>query len=149
MVAGLGNPSHGDDGIGPLVARAVCAALGSGFDVTLLEWAGSSFDLAERLAGYDRAVILDALVDEDAAPGELRRWEPAPAALPGVSLHTAGLDAGLALARVMGVGVPADVRVYGIVVRDPWVFREGVSPELELGLARIVSEILAAEFAHA
>jgi hydrogenase maturation protease len=148
-VVGLGNPYHGDDAIGPLVARQVCQELGNANGFVSLDCRGSGFDLAERLAGYDRAVIVDGLVEPQGRVGTLKRITlPAPG-LPALSLHTAGLETGLELARVMGIKVPADVVVYGIVIRDAWRFGTELSPQLVSKVSKIVESIVEAEAARA
>jgi hydrogenase maturation protease len=148
-VVGLGNPFHGDDAIGPLVARQVYQELERANGFVWLESRGSSFDLAERLAGYDRAVIVDALVEPQGQVGTVKRITLPALGLPALSLHTAGLETGLQLARVMGIKVPADVVVYGIVIRDAWAFGTELSKELVSNLSKIVESIVEAEAACA
>ena len=54
---------------------------------------------------------------------------------------TAGLASALALAGAAGIDVPADIRLFGIVIREPREFRESLSTELEARLPEIVREI--------
>ena len=74
-LVGLGNPTHGNDGIGPLVARGVFDLLHGKADVDLLEHAASGFSLVERLVGYHRAVIIDAFIDPQAEVGTVTQVE--------------------------------------------------------------------------
>jgi hypothetical protein len=59
LVIGLGNPYRGDDGVGPVVARAMAdRALES---VTVLEHSGEGAGLAEMWAGMDMVILVDAV----------------------------------------------------------------------------------------
>jgi len=147
VLAGFGNPLHGDDGVGPFVARRIHESLPHSEEIDLLELSDSAFRLVERLAGYRRAVIVDALVDEQAEVGALRRFELA--ALPEdghASFHTGGLASALALARGLGMRTPEEIVVYGIVIREPREFAERLSGPLEARVPEIAAAIARAEF---
>jgi hydrogenase maturation protease len=142
VIVGFGNPYCGDDGIGPAVARGVHRALGG----DLLELSTSALELVERLAGYELAVVIDALVDEDEPLGKVKPLQlTAGRAIPGLGFHTAGLGSALALARALDMQIPETVRVYGIVIREPRVFMESLSGELAARLPEMAGQIAAAE----
>jgi hydrogenase maturation protease len=148
LVVGFGNPYCGDDGVGPAAARLLHASLGPHACTDLLELSSSALDLVERLAGYQQAVIIDALVDEDETLGTVRPLELiAGRAIPGLGFHTAGLGSALALAGALGMDIPPAVRLYGVVIREPRVFTESLSDGLTARLPGIVQEIAAAESA--
>ena len=114
--------------------------------LSLLELSSSALELVERLAGYQRAVIIDALVDEDEPLGTVKPLAlVAGRAIPGLGFHTAGLGSALALAGAVGMEIPAVVKLYGVVIREPRVFTESLSGELASQLPAIVRTILAAE----
>ena len=143
-LVGFGNPLGGDDAIGPLVARGLHEALGRPQNCDLLELCTSDFGVMERLIGYQRAVIIDALVDEAAEVGAVKPVQvSAHACAPSIGLHTAGFEAALALARMLGLEVPPQVAVYGIVIREPLNFGQSLSAALEARLPEIVAEIAA------
>ncbi len=145
-IVGLGNPSHGDDGVGPVVARHVCDLLRGKANVDLLEHAASAFSLVERLVGYQRAVIVDALIDAQAEVGTVNQVEiQEPSSCPFLSFHTAGFHDILTLARMVGLEVPSTVVVYGIAIREPETFSENLSAELTAKLPQIVKAVAAEE----
>ena len=145
VIVGFGNPYCGDDGIGPATARSLHEAVGDP-SLSLLELSSSALELVERLAGYQRAVIIDALVDEDAPLGTVKPLAlVAGRAIPGLGVHTAGLGSALALAGAVGMEIPAVVKLYGVVIREPRVFTESLSGELASQIPEIVRTILAAE----
>ena len=144
---GLGNPSHGDDGIGPVVARQVYNLLRSNPNVDLLEHAASGFSLVERLVGYQRAVIVDALTDTQAAVGTVTQVEiQEPSNCPFLSFHTAGFQDILTLARMVGLEVPSTIVMYGIAIEEPMSFSENLSAELAARVPQIVQAVAEEEF---
>jgi hydrogenase maturation protease len=146
-LVGFGNSCHGDDGIGPAAARRIYQSLLGVENLDLLELATSDFGVMEALIGYERAVIIDALVDEEAEVGTVRRLELPEAVEDGhLSPHTAGFGAALALARKLGLAVPDQLALYGVVIREPPCFSERLSPELEARLDDIARAVAAAEF---
>jgi len=145
-VVGLGNPYHGDDAVGLIVARRVHHTLGRRGAVDLLEPSSSGFALSESLVGYQRAVIIDALVDSDADVGSVRRLEVSECyGRAPLTPHTGGFDEGLAIARAAGLEVPSVITLHGVVIREPQCFAEGLSRELESRLPTIVAAIAGAE----
>jgi hydrogenase maturation protease len=114
-------------------------------DIDLLEHAASGFRLAERLVGYQRAVIVDALTDTQAEVGTVTQVEiQEPSGCSFLSFHTAGFHDILSLARMAGLEVPRAIAMYGIAIREPASFSEDLSPELMAKLPRIV-EVIAQE----
>jgi hydrogenase maturation protease len=129
------------------VARRIYQSLERRENIDLLELSTSDFGVMERLIGYQRAVIVDALVDEEAEVGTVKRVELSECSGDGqVSPHTGGLSAALALARKLGLCVPAEIAVYGVVIREPGSFSDRLSAELEAMLPEVVRSLSAAEF---
>jgi hydrogenase maturation protease len=76
LIAGVGNIFFGDDGFGPQVARALQLAPPAGVKVE--DFGIRGLHLAyELLAGYERAIVIDA-VPRGQAPGTLYVIEPGP-----------------------------------------------------------------------
>ena len=145
-IVGLGNPTHGDDGVGPVVARRVCDLLRGKANVDLLEHAASGFSLAERLVGYQRALIVDAFTDAQAEVGTVTQVDiQEPAGHSFLSFHTAGFHDILAVARMVGLEVPRTIVMYGIAIREPVTFSENLSAELAARLPQIVQSVAAEE----
>ncbi len=145
-IVGLGNPTHGDDGVGPVVARQVCDLLRGKADVDLLEHATSAFGLVERLVGYQRAVIVDALTGVQAEVGTVHQVEiQEPSSSSFLSFHTADFHDILTLARMVGLEVPSTIVMYGIAIKEPETFSENLSAELTAKLPLIVKAVAAEE----
>ncbi len=145
LIVGYGNPYCGDDGIGPAAARGVHAALSEDSKVSLLELSASSLELVERLAGFERAVIIDALADESEPLGAVKRLELTEGrAVSSLGFHTAGLGSALALARALNMDVPSSVSLYGVVIQEPREFQDRLSEALAARLPEIVAAITGA-----
>jgi hydrogenase maturation protease len=114
LVAGIGNPDRGDDGVGRLVARLLRGRLPA--DVRIEERLGGAAELVELLGEADVAVLVDAMMS-GAAPGTIRRFDcVAGEVVPGVagaSSHGLGLAEAIGLARALGFLPPACV-VYAV-----------------------------------
>jgi len=110
LVAGVGNIFCTDDGFGPEVARALAEEASD--RVKIVDFGIRGTHLAyELLAGYDRAILIDA-VPRGEAPGTVYVIEPdieTPAAMP--DAHTMDLGNVFALARALGGDLPPVVLV--------------------------------------
>ncbi len=149
-VVGLGNPMHGDDGVGLIVAQSVFEILRRNVDIDLIDCPVPGASLAERLIGYQRAVVIDALVDARAKVGTIRPTEAAkhtPEAP--TSVHAIGFLDVLALARMLGMAVPDTIQIYGIAIREPCRFSQCLSPALAGEVGEIAKAIAAAELLNA
>ena len=113
-VFGVGNADRGDDGIGPLVTRALRGRLPA--EVPVQARGGDMLALVEEWSGCDALICVDALAPLG-APGRIHRLDLAieelPRALAFTSSHAMGLADAIALARVLG-RAPADIIVFGI-----------------------------------
>ncbi len=129
LVVGLGNPILGDDGVGWRVAERVRERFDDP-DVAVLCLSLGGLSLVEHLAGYRRAVIVDAMTT-GASPGTLHRFDAVAAADPGTqhtaSVHDLSLAAALALGRELGLDLPGEIAVVGVEAAPEFEFGEELS----------------------
>lgn len=130
LVVGLGNPILGDDGVGWRVAQAIEARC-SDQEVEVVCLALGGVALMERLVGYRRAIIIDAMTT-GAAPGSVA-CVPLdalvnPAAGHTASSHDTSLATALTLGRRLGADLPEDVWVVAIEAERLFEFSAGLSP---------------------
>lgn len=140
LVLGLGNDLLGDDGVGLVVARRVRAL--SIPDTDVVESGEAGLALLELLAGYDSAVIVDA-IQTGAAPGAIHRLGRenfdriiAPSA------HYAGLPEVFGLADQLGVDMPKQISVIAIEVEDPFSFSESLTPHVARAVPAAVDAVV-------
>lgn len=145
-VVGLGNPLLGDDAVGLIVAQSVFELLRRQIKIDFLDCPVPDARLAESLVGYQRAVILDALVDCQLEVGTVKRVEVSSHSdNPPLTFHTTGFRNILALAQLVGVSVPRQIHIYGIAILPPPNYCEGLSQELGAQLPGIVMDIATEE----
>jgi hydrogenase maturation protease len=153
LVIGLGNPILGDDGVGWKVAEAVKRELAaqslilqSSIDVDCFALGGLS--LMERLVGYDRAILIDAVAAHQPVGAVSRcRLEDLPEhrSLHTASAHDTSLQNALRLGRQMGAHLPETVIVVGVEAEQLYDFSETLTPSVEAAVpqaAQVVLEVL-------
>ena len=73
LVLGLGNPILTDDGVGVRVAEAIREALPPDTSIDVSEASVGGLRLMERVLGYDRVILIDALHNNHNHPGVIHR----------------------------------------------------------------------------
>lgn len=150
LVIGLGNPILTDDGVGVLVARAVerslPAQLARQVDVT--EASVGGLRLMEMMAGYERVVLIDAVVGADAEPGAIQRWTLADLCRVApsqhlASAHDATLPTALEAGRRLGIPLPDDVVIYAIAAQNVLDFGDQPTRAVEAAVPQATAAVLA------
>lgn len=143
LIVGLGNPILGDDGIGWRVAEAVKASLPTA-EVDCLALGGLS--LMERLIGYQKAIIVDAIQTQDGQIGQV--YTLPLEALPDLSAghttaaHDTSLQAALSLGQAMGAQLPDEVMIVAIEANRVYDFGEELSPAVEASIPAAMQAVL-------
>jgi hydrogenase maturation protease len=98
----------------------------------------------ERMVGYDRVIIIDAICT-GTAPGTIHRLTPD--SIPtqrSASAHDVNLPTALAFGRRAGVALPVDdnIRLLGIEAEDVINLGERCTPAVEAAISRAVDEVI-------
>jgi len=146
LILGLGNPLLKDDGVGLRVAEELQGRLNSRGDteVGLDYWGG--LRLMERMIGYDRAVIIDAIVSGK-PPGTIQTLHPGDIPTQrSASAHDVNLPTALQLGRQAKAHLPEDdeILLIGIEAADVQTFNEQLSPEVEAVVPDVIELVLKA-----
>lgn len=146
LVLGLGNPLLRDDSIGLRVVQELRARLGDKPDIEVDEDYWGGLRLMERMIGFDRAIIIDA-IQTDAEPGTIHLLSPND--IPTVrssSAHDMNLPTALELGRQAGAQLPSasDILLVGVEAADVQTFDETLTPEVEDALPLAVEAVLTA-----
>lgn len=144
LVIGLGNPLIADDRVGLCVASQLRRSLRGRPDVDVVEDYWGGLRLMERMIGYDRAIVIDAICT-GAPPGTLHRLTPhAVPTQKSASAHDVNLPTALAFGRAAGASVPEDDQVVlvGIEALDTLTFSEDVTPAVAAAVPRAVELVL-------
>lgn len=148
LVVGLGNPILGDDGIGWCVAEAVqdrlTAAGERQVEVDCLALGGLS--LMERLVGYERAIVIDAIQTRDGRAGAVYvlPLEDLPDLSAGhtTAAHDTSLQTALALGRSMGVSLPRDITVVAVEADRVYDFSDALTPGVKAAIPEAVAAVV-------
>ena len=148
LVVGLGNPILGDDGVGWKVIDELEWRVGDEACIGAVELDRMSvggLTLMERLVGYERAIVVDAVLGPDRL-GTVRTLPlQAAAARPGSHLdsaHDASLTEAIEAGRALGARLPDDITVVGIAVHRVDEFDEHLSPSVAGAVARAAETIV-------
>lgn len=150
LVIGLGNPILGDDGVGWRVAEEVQArlqVLGNGQNARVERFSAGGLALMERMLGYPRAIVIDAISTGEGTAGNLFCLPLS--ALPDysaghtTSAHDTSLHNALNVGRLMGLAVPTEVWVVGIEIHHAGEFSERLSPPVEAAVPGAADKVMA------
>jgi hydrogenase maturation protease len=156
LIVGLGNPILGDDGVGWHVAEKVKKHLEESYsqafhttselqiDVECLAVGGLS--LMEQLNGYDRAVIVDAMMTGLQPVSSISVFDledlPDQAAGHLSSAHDTTLQKALQVGGAMGVDLPEEITIVGIETNSVFDFSEELTPVLTAVVPQAVQTVL-------
>ncbi|MEA1977723.1 MAG: hydrogenase maturation protease [Chloroflexota bacterium] len=147
LVLGLGNPILRDDSVGLRVAQEVDRLIPTSPDIEvgLDYWGG--LRLMERMIGFDRAIIIDAICTGASPPGTLHLLNPDDIPTQrSASAHDVNLSTALEFGYTAGAHLPAveDILLIGIEAADVQTFDEALSPEVEDALPAAVEAVMTA-----
>jgi hydrogenase maturation protease len=122
----------------PLVAQRT--------DVEVAEDYWGGLRLMERLVGYDRAIVIDA-IQTGGRPGTIHRLTPDDIPTQrSASAHDLNLPTALAFGRQAGLKLPANhaILLVGVEAEDILTFSERCTPAVEAAIPAVVEAVLAA-----
>ena len=149
IVIGLGNPILSDDGVGVKVAYAVEEALSPNIpeNLTITEASVGGLRLMELLIGYDRVILIDAIMTEEHEYGhifelsleDLREITPTEHSTSAhdTSLVTA-LDAGIAL----GLHMPTEFEIIAVEIENMMDFSDEPTPAVAAAIPIVTEMVL-------
>lgn len=145
VVIGLGNPILSDDSVGIKVAGLLRERLGCwpGM-VDVKEVYAGGIRLMDEMAGYERAIIIDAVV-LGGAPGSVSLLSAGDVygARHLASTHDTGLATALETGRILGLTLPSDIMILGIEARDVETFSEELTDEVKQAVPVAVEQVYA------
>jgi hydrogenase maturation protease len=161
VVIGLGNPILMDDGVGIKVAREIKDRLrglslfmdgaarshrmGTVPGVTVKEAGAGGMRLMDELIGYERALIVDAMVTGTCKPGTLHELSLSDLVCTRnmVCTHDTNLPTALEMGRMLGLSLPSDIRIWGIEAVEVESFGEELTEEVAAAVPEAVDRIMA------
>jgi hydrogenase maturation protease len=146
LILGLGNPLVTDDSVGLRVVEQLKPLLADRADVEVSEDYWGGLRLMERMIGFDRAIIIDA-IQSGAPPGTVHRLTPDSISTQrSASAHDVNLPTALEFGRKAGVALPKndDILLVGIEAEDILNFGEQCTPAVEAAIPLAVGTVMRA-----
>lgn len=144
LILGIGNPILGDDGLGVRVAEILAQKVkDADYEVRATDTDG--LGLLDLVLGYERLIIIDAIISEDAEPGKVYRFSPD--VLGGsdmVSLtHGVNLRTSFELGRTLfPEEMPREIVVFAVGIRDASEFTEKMTPAIKKAVNSVCELVL-------
>jgi hydrogenase maturation protease len=146
LILGLGNPLITDDSVGLRVVEELKPLLANRTDVEVSEDYWGGLRLMERMIGFDRAIVVDA-IHSGAPPGTIHLLTPE--GIPtqrSASAHDVNLSTALEFGRQAGAHLPENrhIQLVGIEAEDILTFGERCTPAVQAAISRAVEAVLKA-----
>ncbi len=143
IVLGLGNPILRDDGVGNRVALELEDKLAQRQDITVMETSMSGLSLIDLLAGYDKAIIIDAIQTAEGKAGQIYRLTPDAFnnTRHASSPHDVNFATALELGNRLGMSMPKQILIYAIEVADTTTFSEKCTPAVSRAIPACIKMI--------
>lgn len=145
LVLGLGNPLLRDDSVGLRVVQQLRADLIDHPEVEISEDYWGGLRLMERMVGYDRVIVVDAMRSGGPAGAVFRLTPGSVATQRSASTHDVNLSTALRLGRMAGTQLPPDERIVlvGIEADDVETFGEELTPDVQRAIPEAIRLIIA------
>ncbi len=155
LVLGLGNPILTDDGVGVRVAEAVREALPPNTSIEVSEASVGGLRLMERVLGYDRVILIDAIYRPSTTanqapsdkPGTIHRMtltdlKTISPTQHSASAHDTSLITALEMAQRMELPLPREFIIYAIEVENILDFGDKPTPAVAEAIPKVTAAVL-------
>jgi hydrogenase maturation protease len=142
MVLGLGNPIFGDDGVGLRVIEELQKHV-QNFDITLEAAELAGLDMLEKLSGYDRVIIIDA-IQTGGRVGEIYHLtqDDLKSTVHTGTPHDVNFSTALEFGERIGVKLPSKIDIVAIEIAPNVAFSEKLTPEIEKVVPEAVKRVM-------
>ena len=143
LVLGMGNPILSDDSVGIRVIQELEGKLNSN-NIKLVEASVGGLNMLDLLAGFDKAIIIDAIQTVEGKVGQIHHLTPEffNSTRYATSPHDVNFATALELGRRLGLAMPKQIIILAIEVKEVTTFGETCSPEVEAAIPVAVSKVL-------
>jgi len=144
VVLGIGNLILGDDGVGVHVANEVKKHVKSP-NITVDEAITGGMNLVDLLLGYDKAILIDAVKEENCKVGEVRKIRLDDfTTMHSCNPHDVSLSEAIEMAKKLGEdNIPEDIIIIGIMMNEiPCEFGEKLCEKIAAAVPKAVEMTL-------
>jgi hydrogenase maturation protease len=143
LLLGIGNPLLTDDGVGIVAAREISKMNLPGVDVE--EATASGIEVMEMMLGYEKVVVVDAIMWPDHEPGEVLRLDEKDFShtVHGSSPHGVNISTAIALGRQTAPDdMPKEIVFLAMQAEDVSTFSENQTPRVRKSIPTFISTVL-------
>jgi len=145
LVLGIGNPILGDDGVGAHVAQELAEEI-KDENIEVKDTSVAGLNLLELIAGYDKLIIIDAIMTEDGKAGEIYQLKQESIGEPAcstISAHHLNLANTIELGkRLFPQEMPEEVTVFAVGTQEVAQVTEEMTEAVREAIPKIVSLVL-------
>ena len=146
LVLGIGNPILGDDGVGFHITQELARKIkDENIDMKVTSIDG--LNLLELIVGYDKVIIIDAIMTEDGEVGEIYRLRPenfVKTVHPTTSPHNANLATAIEIGKKsLAEQMPGEIVVFAVNIQEVTEFTEEMTRKVKEAVPKAVNLILA------
>ena len=145
LILGIGNSILGDDGIGVCVAQELNAQI-KNENVDVRDVSVDGLNLLEIIVGYDKLVVVDAIMTEEGDVGEIYRLKPERIGDPSrsaISPHHFNLATTLEIGKKLFPSeMPKEVVVYAVKAEDVTSVTEKMTKKMREAVPEVVRLIM-------
>jgi len=145
LILGIGNPIMGDDGVGFHVAQELAKKI-KDENIDVKDTSIDGLNLLELIVGYDKVVIIDAIMTDDGETGEIYKLRPenfARTVHPGSSLHNINLATVVEISKnFLAEQAPEEIVVFAVNIQEVTEFTEEMTRQVREAIPKTVSLIL-------
>lgn len=143
IILGIGNPILQDDGVGIHVINTLRDQINDP-TITIDTAYTGGMNLLDRIRGYDRAILIDAVKQKHGKIGDVKRYVlPDIPTVHSANPHDVSLAEAIQLSQSIGeTNIPKTIIVIGIVIKNNLDFGEHLSPEVACAIPTALHMVL-------
>lgn len=145
LILGIGNPLLGDDGVGFHVAQELAKeTIDENIDIKVAS--ADSLNLLELIVGYDKVIVIDAIMALDGEIGEIYKLRPenlTNTVQVATSVHHANLATTLEIGiKILAEQMPGEIVVFAVEIEEVTKFTEEMTKKVKEAVPKVVNLIL-------
>lgn len=145
LVLGIGNPILGDDGIGFHIAQELAKEINDE-NIDVKDTSVNGLNLLELVVGYDKLIVIDAIMTEDEKVGEIYRLKPrssSETAWSTISLHHLNLATTIEIGeRLFPKEMPGEVIIFAIGAQEVTEVTGEMTARVKEAIPRVINLVL-------
>jgi len=145
LVLGIGNPLLGDDGVGFHIAQELARQI-KDENIDVEDTSVDGLNLLELIIGYDKVIIIDAIMTKGGKVGEIYKLRSEDLANT-VHFTTSPHNANLAIAieignKILAEQMPEEIVVFAVSIKQVPRFTEKMTEKVRAAIPKAVNLIL-------